>query len=523
MPTIVVQPEVSPTNPASSSQESASSPAKKIAGPTLHPARKVSIGLVFAFFFVLNFLFLITSTGRVRTMDEVMPDLQAESLGARGSLAVPQAVAAHTFFGKFDRFGQPQAAYLPGQAAAALPWDVAGHYLSANLRGIPPASRDMVNDFFTVMSSATYAALAGALAFAFFLSFGLEQNTAFFAAALFTFATPLFAYSGWFYSEPLAVALLMGAVLALFGGGSEAEITSWRAAIAGLCLGALVWVRAPHVLVAGAFLLALVLSERRYRWYAAILVSTILGVAVVLLLWRNKELFGHWLDFGYPQVAEGGRDQLAFAPPFRGLFAFLLSPGKSLFLFAPAVFLAFAGVRKLWSRDRGLAWLVILGPLIYLGFYSSYSMFEGGYSYGPRYLVPGIALLCLALGAALDGASASLKRSAIFVFAAGLLINCIGLATSFLQPMVGAYYDSTYRYQLDYSPIMRQLQLLLNYATTPGPAPLGVGFDRWWITLSKVGISPNTLTAIAAIEIGGLLLSALWLIKLIRASRVPAQ
>jgi hypothetical protein len=520
MPSIVAQPEVSTNKSAPVSQLTAPAPASPAPGLSRRPARKVSIGLVFAFFFALNFLFLITSTGRVRTMDEVMPDLQAESLGARGSLAVPQAVAAHTFFGKFDRFGQPQAAYLPGQAAAALPWDVAGHYLSANLRGIPPASRDMVNDFFTVMSSATYAAIAGALAFAFFLSFGFERGTAFFAGALFTFATPLFAYSGWFYSEPLAVALLMGAVLALFGGGSKAEITSWRAAIAGLCLGALVWVRAPHVLVVGAFLLALVLSERKYRWYAAVLVSAIVGVAVVLLLWRNKNLFGNWLDFGYPKVAEGGRDQLAFALPIRGLFAFLLSPGKSLFLFAPAVFLAFAGVRKLWSRDRGLAWLAILGPLVYLGFYSSYSMFEGGYSYGPRYLVPGIALLCLALGAALDGASTIFKRSAIFVLAAGLAINCVGLATSFIQSMVGAYYDATYRYQLDYSPITRQLQLLLHYATTPGPAPLGMGFDRWWITLSKVGVSPNTLTAIAAIEIGGLLLSVLWLIK---ASRAPAQ
>jgi hypothetical protein len=520
MPTTVAQPEVSPAKTAPPSGDSAPSQANVVAGPSPQTSRKVSIRLVFAFFFVLNFLFLITSTGRVRTMDEVMPDLQAESLGARGSLAVPQAVAANTFFGKFDRFGQPQAAYLPGQAAAALPWDLAGHYLSANLRGIPLASRDMVNDFFTVMSSATYAALAGALALAFFLSFGLAERTALFAAALFAFATPLFAYSGWFYSEPLAVALLMGAALALFGGGNKSSIPSWRAAIAGLCLGAMVWVRAPHVLVVGAFLLALVLSDRKYRWYAAILVSAIVGVAVVLLLWRNKYLFGSWFDFGYPKVAEGGRDQLAFALPFRGLFAFLFSPGKSLFLFAPAVFLAFAGVRKLWSRDRGLAWLTILGPLAYIGFYSSYSMFEGGYSYGPRYLVPGIALLCLALGAALDGASTAFKRWAAFVFAAGLVINCIGLATSFIQPMVGAYYDSAYHYQVDYSPITRQLQLLLHYATTPGAAPLGTGFDRWWITLSKVGVSSNTLTAFATLEIGGLLLSALWLIK---ASREPAR
>jgi hypothetical protein len=477
---------------------------------------KASTSLVVAFFLLLNGLFLLTSSGRVRTMDEVMPDLQAESLSQQGTTAVPQAVRMHLFFGKMDRFGRPQAAYLPGQAVAALPWNLMGHYWSRRLAGVPAPARDMFNAFATVASNATFSALAAALALAFFLATGIAPRTALAAAFMFALATPLFAYSAWFYSESMAAALLVAAALALFGGPAAAAVSSARAAIAGLCLGAAVWLRPPHVLVVSAFLAALLLSARAHKWRAAMVASSIVAAAVVLLLWRNADLFGQPFDFGYPPVAEAGRQNLAFAWPWRGLVALLLSPGKSLFLFTPPAVLALYGARQLWRRDRGIALLTILAPLVYLGFYACYQDFEGGYSFGPRYLLPAAALLCLALGAALRAATPAVKKLALAVFAAGLLVNSIGMATSFLEAQVGAYYDAQYRYQMDYSPLTRQTRLFFHYLTTPGPAPIGLGFDRWWIILSKVGISGGTLLTIAAVELIGLLAATFWLIASLR-------
>ena len=143
-------------------------------------------------------------------------------------------------------------------------------------------------------------------------------------------------------------------------------------------------------------------------------------------------------------------------------------------------------------------------------------MFEGGYSYGPRYLVPGIALLCLALGAALEAATPFLKKLAIGLFAAGVLVNAIGLATSFLEAQVGFYYDRFYNYQIDYSPITRQTSLFFRYLTAPGPAPIGQGFDRWWIILSKAGISSGTLWTIGSIEIAGLAIATWFLFSALK-------
>src|ERR1035438_9456371 len=83
-----------------------------------HTAR----GLAAWLFLCLNFLFLLTSSGRVRTIDEVSADFEVESIATRASTTVPQAVASNLFFGKYDRRGNPQPPYGFGQAMLTVPW-----------------------------------------------------------------------------------------------------------------------------------------------------------------------------------------------------------------------------------------------------------------------------------------------------------------------------------------------------------------------------------------------------------------
>src|SRR5579862_4862742 len=116
------------------------------------------------FFLTLNFFFLLTSSGRVRTRDELNADLQAESLATRGSTAIPQAVNFF-FYGKYDRWGEPQPPYGPAHAAFLIPWYFAGRGILAVIPGIPYRAREVVGDATLVGSSATFAALAAALAF----------------------------------------------------------------------------------------------------------------------------------------------------------------------------------------------------------------------------------------------------------------------------------------------------------------------------------------------------------------------
>lgn len=462
---------------------------------------KIPWRLVISFFLFLTFLFLITSTGRVHTIDEVSAAYQAESLARHGTTAVPQAIGANWFYGEMDRFGRPQTPYPPGQPAGSVPWYLLGQFAAKNFPGVPVIARDLVSDLFLTGGSAVDSALVATLALIIFLRMRISVGKSLAAAGMLALATPLAAYSAWFFSEPLATALLVGAAGALFSGDASVPVPTKRAAIAGVLLGAAMWVRPTHVIAAVAFLIALYVRDRIKAITPGIVLSAIVGFAGAAYLWRNNYLFGSFFNFGYPPAAEGGKALNTFNTPFfTGLFGYLFSPGKSVFIFAPVVLLAIFGWRSLWRKNRGLATVALLTPIIYLLFFATYTQWEGGYCYGPRYLLPALTLCGLALGPTLESAGRWVRVSAIALFIVGFLVQAIGVTTSFLEAAVGKYYDANYNYVMSFSPVWRQIRFARYYATSPVPAPLGRGFDRWWLMLGKAGVSHGTLWSIGIVE-----------------------
>jgi hypothetical protein len=457
-------------------------------------------------FLFLNCLFILTSSGRVRVIDEVLPVYQTESLAERGSTAVPQAVQADFFFGKFDRAGRPQAPYPPGEAALAVPWYLAGKHVLLRLPGIGPRAGTMVTDFAIVASSATFVAGAAALTFVLFVSLGLSERQALLAALGLTFGTPLFAYSAWYFSEPLTIAVLMVAVLAVFPPRLDALPLS-NAAVAGLALGFLLWIRQANVITVPLVLAAMLAAPGAWRrkLLSVAVVAGLVGAAGLGILARNYGLYGNPFDLGYPSTVEGGRQMIGFDTPLGvGLFAFFLSPGKSLLLFAPVLLLAPWALPRVWHQSRALALLMVAPLVILLLFYSKYTQFEGGYSFGPRYLLPGIWLLGLTFAYVLKEGSPRLRSLALALVLLGTTVNVIGLATSPLEDMAGGrYYDERFNYRLDYNPIQGQLGLLARYISDPKPAPIGLGFDRWFVFLSKGGVSAAWIALVGGVVAAG--------------------
>jgi hypothetical protein len=223
-------------------------------------------------------------------------------------------------------------------------------------------------------------------------------------------------------------------------------------------------------------------------------------------LLRNQIYFGNPMDFGYPEVAEGGKRLNSFDTPLAdGLYGFLLSPGKSVFLFAPLVLLAIPGVIGMAKRNVGLAIVAGGTPLIYLLFFARYTQWEGGYCVGPRYLVPAIALLCLGLGPVLANATPQIRKLAVVLFAAGMLVQVVSVATSFMEDQTtGRYYDARWNYRMEYSSIRGQTSLLLHYLASSKPARMNFGHDRWFVFLAKAGVARGVLAAGITIELAGL-------------------
>lgn len=474
-------------------------------------------------FLSLNFVFMLTSTGRIRTTDEVMTLFESESLVLRGSTAVPQAMAARLFFGRFDRHGQPRTPYAPGQALVATPWYVLGQYVLPHVPGVPESGRDMLVGFAVTLSSATFAAAAATFAFLIFCGIGVARPTSLAATLMLALATPLFSYSGWFFSEPLACAMLLGAAMIFFAQRNGISIR--RAALGGALLGFAVLVRPTHILLAPVFLTAILVRERRLGVKPALMAAAVLGMAVAVYLSYNYYVFGDPLQIGYPTSVEAGKHVTSFETPLRvGLLGFLFSPGKSIFLFAPPILLALVGLPALWRRDRGLATVAGLSLPITLGFFARYTQWEGGYCFGPRYLLPALALLSLALGPVLANASQSTRAVAAFLFIAGLAVQVLGLSTSFLEAEVGHnYYNQQFDYRLGYNALARQAQLLLAYLGSDEPARMGLGFDRWFVFLAKGGVSHTTLLVLGTIMVSGAGISIAGLLRCVLRESAPQQ
>lgn len=479
--------------------------------PGAHPlhrnslsVRRVGVWIFLSF----QFFYLLTSTGRVRTPDEYNTLYTTESLVLRGSTAVPQAVQLHNFYGRYDRAGQPRAAYPPGQALLCAPWYAAGQYLLAHLPGVPREDTDLIVAFSSCLSSATFSAVTVALFFLLLCGIGIPLRAALFAAIIVGLGTPIFAYSGWLFSEPLTSAIFMGVALLLFGRGHEA--VGWRAAfVAGVILGLATIVRPTNVLAIPVFAAAVLVRDGKPALRAALLLCAASAIGVALLLAHNMLLFGGPFQFGYPTAAEGAKRLNTFDTPlWKGLYGFLLSPGKSVFIFAPPVIVALAGLRRLWKLERGAATVAIALPLLYLFFYARYTQWEGGYCVGPRYLVPSIALLCLGLGPILAASASNIKRIAVFALALGTFVQCVSLATSFMEDQVprGRYYDANWTYRLNYS-LSGQIHLLWKYLTNGEPARLGLGWDRWFVFLHKAGVSTATLAILGFCMAAGLMIS----------------
>jgi len=123
-----------------------------------------------------------------------------------------------------------------------------------------------------------------------------------------------------------------------------------------------------------------------------------------------------------------------YIPFYEGLYAFLLSPGKSIFLFNPPVLLAFFALRRfrLAHKAEFALWLTALA--VFLGFFSLIWFGSGDDVWGPRYMTEILPIVILPAGLIIDQLrrpTLSIRRLRICVYllvALGLFVQVLGLA-----------------------------------------------------------------------------------------------
>ncbi len=219
---------------------------------------------------------------------------------------------------------------------------------------------------------------------------------------LLTFAyslgTMLAVYSGNFYSHALVAALLLGA----WALSMESYHPS-RAVLLGLLLG---WAAISEYPVVLPGLLIGLAALWNWRSFSALVWLTISGLLpIVLLVVYDLRAFGTPWPVGY-QYSELWQDQhhtgfmsLTYPHP-EGLWGLLFGLFRGMFVRAPWLLLAVPGYRFWWrSGQYRVMWLVsLLASLSLLLFYSSSAMWWGGFSAGPRYIVPMVPFLAVSAG-----------------------------------------------------------------------------------------------------------------------------
>lgn len=440
-------------------------------------------------------LYALSSSGNAfRIPDEFEVYFQAEHLIDAGNISVPQTLAIRqpvvvngrvvgtqsVFFGKVGKDGQPYAPYGPLGAVLAVPHHLAGRAL-AYVTGVPrlPAGKGLAWVILvggvTMLTSATAAALAVAGFYRAALARSTPAPAALILSLLLGGATVLWPYGATLYSEAWQAAALVWAAALLLEARAGRPRARARVIAAALFLAVAGLTKVTALVFAPAFVLAVLvdrsLSKRTRREVAVTLAIGIILAAAIHIRW-NQYRFEAPFDFGYDwsetiPVPPARAFVVTDVP--RGLALLLVSPGKSVFVWAPVLVLAVAGARRLWQRDRALAAGIAAATGVGLVFYGAYLFPEGGYSHGPRNLVPILPLMLLA-AAGVD--AGQWRRPVILLCAAvGVVMALLAVSVSYLEDQAMAasaagYYERVVpapgrpanRYRLGYVPFVRAMR-----------------------------------------------------------------
>jgi hypothetical protein len=207
-------------------------------------------------------------------------------------------------------------------------------------------------------------------------------------SAIILFGTIVFPYSTMLFAHVPAALFLLLSVILLKNRPVAAGIA------AGLAVSCFyVCALAAAILTIGAF------SCRRVA--AVRFVLGTLPFAVSMALYQ-------WLCFGSPlRTAVESSTQFTQKDRLFGvigtistdaLYGITLSPYRGLFFVSPILLLAFAGFASM-KRNQEF-WSVIIIAIVFVMAIASFNGWSGGYAFGPRYLVPIVPLLGIAMMAA---------------------------------------------------------------------------------------------------------------------------
>lgn len=337
---------------------------------------------------------VLTTGGHLSSVDELTTFRTAESL-LQGDRAIDPDVAKAErglLLVNEHRDGELVGTYGIGPSAVGAVGYRAASVL-ADALDADARERDLLVRFGFVVGNVAVSALGVPAAYVLARALGASTRRAAVAAALATFGTYLWVLGRTAWPDVPAAALgtaALAAAVRSVHAPSPPAVARWAVAAGALAGTALHFrVSAVLVLLCTASYFAAVAGERARRVVAfgSGLLPGLIGLLAV-----------QWWRFGSP--FETGYAPVAFSTPLgRGVAANLWSPGRGILLFAPVVVL---GLGAGWAarRTRLADHVLLVGHAVVVTVVvSRYADWDGGHTYGPRYLAAAVLPLAAAAGA----------------------------------------------------------------------------------------------------------------------------
>jgi hypothetical protein len=358
---------------------------------------------------------------------------------------------------------------------------------------------------FAVFATTLVGPLCGALAAATFwqiaLLVGFTVRVSAALTALLVLATQLWPASR--DSLPHVVVLLLELLALRSALGWRRPVVS--AAALGSAIGFMFLVRPFDAVLAGPALLL----HAAHRNAAATRGARVAGRAVLALV-ACLAIAGalgalhNWLRFADVLAFDEPGAQSFHTPLVLGIYGLVFSAGRGLLFYSPPIVAGLFGLPAFARRRPAEAALIVAVSLAYLVAYGSYTNWEGGLCWGPRYVTPLVPLLLLPAGELLSsGIVARLFVAALAV--AGFAVQILGTLVDFQR----LAHDAGFRRETLYDPAVAPIVEHWRFLT--------VGKHLDWLPLRLLDASgPWVALAYLTLPVALLVVGIAWLLPSLR-------
>lgn len=415
-------------------------------------------------------VYLITYSGVIQSSDGLAMFATAENIVRRGAIDSNQILWMGAQQGNIGPDGDLYSRKGPGMTFLAVPLVWLAHLWQSI--GLAQAAL-LLNPILTAWTAALVYLTGRRLNWS-------PQVSAFTALAfgMGTFAWP---YTQTFFSDPVC---MWGLFAAAYGLLAHAQTGRKRYLFAaGLAWSIAYLARVINLITLPIFAVGLIFAIRAalpdqtftpWRalptriwtdgWRPLISFTVPVVLAGLYSLYWNWARYGNIWDTGYVETERFS------AVWWFGISGLLVGPARGFFWYSPILLLALWGAVLLWRKSRAITLFSLAITLSYVLLYGKWYMWHGGYSWGPRFLIPIVPFVTLFAGAAIHAIIT--KRQTVLAWAAGLLA-AISVAVQFLGllvpfGLVQDWLDETVQplfapetfTRLEYSPLIAQWQFL---------------------------------------------------------------